>query len=78
MSGKVMNTKEIIDRLDFQIEEMREVRKKLIDDISMLEERVDDCNIQIEKSLELRWRSKVLEASENALMGFRNTLDDVE
>jgi hypothetical protein len=78
MSGKVMNTKEIIDRLDFQIEEMREVRKKLIDDISMLEERVDDCNIQIEKSLELRWRSKVLEASENALMDFRNTLDDVE
>ena len=78
MSGKVMNTKEVIDRLDFQIEEMREVRKKLIDDISMLEERVDDCNIQIEKSLELRWRSKVLEASENALMDFRNTLDDVE
>jgi hypothetical protein len=78
MSGKVMNIKEVIDRLDFQIEEMREVRKKLIDDISMLEERVDDCNIQIEKSLELRWRSKVLEASENALMGFRNTLDDVE
>jgi hypothetical protein len=78
MSGKVMNTKEVIDRLDFQIEEMREVRKKLIDNISMLEERVDDCNIQIEKYLELRWRGKVLEASKNALMDFRNTLDDVE
>jgi len=78
MSEKVMDPKEVIERLDAQIEEMREVRKKLIDNISMLEERVDDCNIQIEKYLELKWRGKVLEASENALMDFKNTLDDVE
>ena len=78
MSEKVMDPKEVIERLDAQIEEMREVRKKLIDNISMLEERVDDCNDQIESLLELKWRSKVLKASENMLMDFKNTLDDVE
>jgi len=78
MSEKVMDPKEVIERLDAQIEEMREVRKKLIDNISMLEERVDDCNDQIESLLELKWRSKVLKASENALMDFKNTLGDVE